>query len=165
MQGANDQITMINNFAALQALDKNGDGKINSSDSAYSQLHVWQDTNNNGVVDPGELQSLSQLGIVSINLSIVNVADIQNNGNYITQIATYTTTSGKQNLIADVNLTADNINTYNKNGYGINSNELSLPWLRGYGNVPDLAQAMSQNSNIRNICFQYCFSNKRINSL
>lgn len=59
-------------FAALAALDSNGDGKIDASDSAFTQLRVWVDSNGDGKTDAGELKTLTELGITSINLTAVS---------------------------------------------------------------------------------------------
>lgn len=48
-----------NGFAALTDLDSNADGKIDKSDTAFSQLKIWKDANSNGVTDAGELISLA----------------------------------------------------------------------------------------------------------
>ena len=56
-------------LAALASLDSNGDGLINSADTNFGKLEVWQDTNHNGVADPGELTSLADDGITAINLN------------------------------------------------------------------------------------------------
>jgi hypothetical protein len=56
---------------ALATLDSNGDGVLDSSDSQFANLKVWVDANSDGVTDAGELLSLSDLGITSINLSTV----------------------------------------------------------------------------------------------
>jgi|SRR5579883_159192 len=56
-------------FGALAQLDSNGDGAIDANDPIYSQLRIWEDTNGNGSVDPGELLTLAQAGIASINVS------------------------------------------------------------------------------------------------
>ena len=49
-----------NGFEALADLDSNNDGVFNSSDTAWNQVKVWKDANQNGVVDEGELLSLEQ---------------------------------------------------------------------------------------------------------
>ncbi|MBV8061792.1 MAG: hypothetical protein JO253_09750, partial [Alphaproteobacteria bacterium] len=59
----------VDGFTALAALDPNHTGVIDASNPAFANLYVWQDANGNGVADPGEVQSLSQLGITSINLT------------------------------------------------------------------------------------------------
>ena len=55
-------------LAALASLDSNGDGVINSADTAFAKLEVWQDSNHNGVADPGELSSLTDKDVAAINL-------------------------------------------------------------------------------------------------
>ncbi|MFK0205613.1 hypothetical protein [Agrobacterium sp. NPDC090283] len=55
-------------YAQLAELDANGDGKITRADILWSELRVWQDYNRDGVTDAGELKTLDQLGIVSLDL-------------------------------------------------------------------------------------------------
>ena len=55
-------------LAALASLDSNHDGVIDAQDAAFANLVVWQDLNHDGVSDAGELKSLADLGIASINL-------------------------------------------------------------------------------------------------
>ncbi len=52
----------------LQAFDTNGDGVLDASDAEYGSFNIWQDVNQNGVSDAGELRSLSAAGIASIAL-------------------------------------------------------------------------------------------------
>jgi hypothetical protein len=56
-------------FAVLETFDLNHDGVINASDEVFAQLRVWQDLNSDGVTDTGELRTLAEVGISSINLS------------------------------------------------------------------------------------------------
>ncbi|MCM3872650.1 MAG: hypothetical protein ND895_18370 [Pyrinomonadaceae bacterium] len=57
-----------NGFAALALFDYNADGKIDSSDTVYSQLRLWQDRNHNGVSEPEELQPAHKLGLKTLFL-------------------------------------------------------------------------------------------------
>ncbi len=57
-----------NGFLALAQYDQNGDGWIDSKDAIWTSLRLWQDTNHNGVTDPGELHTLESLGIVGIRV-------------------------------------------------------------------------------------------------
>jgi hypothetical protein len=90
-----------NGYAALAQYDTNGDGKINASDAIYSKLEVWVDANHDGKSEAGELKTLAQLGITSIDLHD-QVSGAASNGNIIGLTSSYTTADGAQHQMADV---------------------------------------------------------------
>ncbi|HEX4409019.1 MAG TPA: calcium-binding protein [Xanthobacteraceae bacterium] len=136
-------------FADLTSLDANSDGVLNASDSAFSNLYVWIDTNSNGQMDSGELHSLSSLGINSIGLS--TTPSVQTvNGNEIVSTGTFTITSSYGTAvdpIDEVNFATNSAETrYTPPTYfSYSTQALMLPQLAGYGLAPDLWVAMSDD--------------------
>ncbi len=57
----------------LATHDSNQDGVITVEDAVWGDLRVWQDKDEDGVVDAGELQSLDDLGIVELSLATTPV--------------------------------------------------------------------------------------------
>ena len=90
-----------NGFAALSAMDTNGDGVITSADAGWSNLKVWVGESANGVVQGGQLRSLDSLGIVQLNLAATTTATM-NNGNLIGMVSSFVTSNGQTHQMADV---------------------------------------------------------------
>lgn len=51
------------------AFDSNGNNLLDGGDDRWAEFRIWQDSNQDGLTDPGELRTLDEVGIVSIGLT------------------------------------------------------------------------------------------------
>jgi hypothetical protein len=135
-------------FDILRQLDTNHDNVINASDAAFASLRVWVDTNDNGVTDPGELYTLGQLGIVSINLNATAVNETIA-GNSISSISSYTLADGATREIADAWFANSTTNTRPVTPVVVTASAAALPQLSGAGTLRDLRSAMTLDQNLQ----------------
>ncbi len=107
----NDQ-SLVASFASLKALDSNGDGVLNSQDAAWASLKVWVDASGNGTFVAGSLQTVSSLGIASINVNAL-AENVNQNNNTLLGDSTFTWNSGAVGDIAavDFNFHASTVHT------------------------------------------------------
>ncbi|MFM7363743.1 MAG: hypothetical protein ACKO11_04410, partial [Cuspidothrix sp.] len=138
-----------NGFVALAELDNNKDGKIDASDTAYNQLRVWKDSNSNGVVDTGELLTLTQAGVKSLNTGYTNQTQTDAQGNQHLQVGSYTRTDGSTRAMNDVWFATDTARTIDQDIVTVNATIAALPELQGFGNVRSLQQAMARDTSGR----------------
>ena len=141
-----DEMTASNGFEALAYFDTNADGVIDAKDDIYNELQIWQDKNQNGVVDAGEIMSLSEVGIASINLAYENIDVMDESGNGHSQRGTYTKTDGTTSTVEDVWFEKDAANTVvsdtiDKNVLEETDEIAGLPDIQGKGNQYSLHQA------------------------
>jgi hypothetical protein len=98
---------LVAGFDALQTLAQQVDGTSNGSltanDALWKSLKVWVDTTGTGQFQNGQLYSLDQLGITSLDLGGTKVNQ-DNNGNQILVDSTFTYADGNTGDIAGVNL-------------------------------------------------------------
>lgn len=73
-----------NGYEALKAYDLNGDNVIDEKDEIFNKLKIWKGTNSNGITDEGELSSLADNNIKSIDLNYKEIA-IDENSNTVKQ--------------------------------------------------------------------------------
>ena len=94
--GGND----IDGFSVLAQYDENKDGVIDGKDSVWKDLKVWQDINQDGLNQDGELLSMDDLDFSSISLD-AKAADYMIAGNGISAESTVTGKDGSQSQIVD----------------------------------------------------------------
>lgn len=80
------EVAERNGFLALAVFDEpdnggNGDGGISRDDQVFPELLVWSDHDHDGVSDDGELSSLSEAGVVSIDINYVESRRRDRHGN------------------------------------------------------------------------------------
>lgn len=146
-----------NGFEALADLDSNRDGVFDGDDEAFGEIKVWQDLNQNGVVDDGELKTLNEAGITSINLNYQNQTITDNNGNEHNQTGSFTKTDATTGIITDVWFDVDYADTIDLANVEISDEIAELPNVDGFGNVHDLhtAMALDTTGTLKTLVEQY----------
>lgn len=149
-----DAVYAETGFQALAALDTNADGVFNGTDAGFTQVRVWQDSNQDGVSQSNELFTLAQKDIASFGLSPNSVVTDLGNGNVVSGTTIVTRGNGTTTLAQTVGVALDttiaNLNLANNPFYRefssatpLTPESRVLPEMRGSGWVRDLRQAMS----------------------
>jgi hypothetical protein len=82
--------------------DTNQDGVFDAQDAQFADFKVWQDANQNGVSDAGEVRSLAELGLASFKLTSDGLARSPEAGVHEAGRTSALTVDGTQVLVADV---------------------------------------------------------------
>ena len=130
-----------NGFAALAEHDENGDGKIDAQDAVFHQLKVWRDLNQDGISQEGELFTLEQLGIQSLDLNHQAVNQRQGNGNSVARLGSYTDSEGKEHLMGDLLFDSNPMISRFTDKIALSAEQRQAPNLRGMGRLRDLQEA------------------------
>jgi hypothetical protein len=123
-----------------RVIDSNHDNKIDRKDELFYRLETWNNLNQDGKVQTGELKSLYDAGVKSIDLNYVST-DIDLNGNRLTEASKYTDNKGDKELAADIQLNADvkdtKIEPEDIPNFTIDESTRELPQFKGRGLVYD----------------------------
>ena len=137
-------------FTELSELDTNNDGVIDANDAAFASLMLWQDRDGDGVTDEGELISLADAGIASIDLQATAI-DETNNGHDVSHRSRVMMDDGSERTIDDVWFANDRSDTQRIAGDdeapagGLASE--GIPYLCSLAQITDL-----QNASIGTLC-------------
>jgi hypothetical protein len=133
-----------NGYQALQELDENKDGQLNSDDAIWASLRIWQDGNSNGRVDEGELLSLKRPVWPPLAPATARHNMLMNR-NAHRQTSTITRSDGAVGQSADVWFAANKGYSRYTGDVTLSAEIQALPYIRGFGNMADLHTAMSLN--------------------
>lgn len=150
-----DGSTAAHGFAALAELDENGDGKVDAADSAFKKLGVWRDLNHNGISEEGEISSLEDVRVQSLNLAYKNADQNLGNGNTLAEVGSYTDEDGNEHIMGDLHLAADRLHSRYSNSIPLTDEQQQEVNLRGSGRLRDLREAAAQSSELAEVLQQY----------
>jgi Ca2+-binding RTX toxin-like protein len=147
----------LDGFGALRDLDGANtaypstspyDGVFDARDSAFTQVRLWRDLNQDGISQANELSTLASAGITAINLNPTDVNTNLGNGNSVSGTATVVR-NGSNTVVAGVDLAASNLGLANNGFYRqfppipVTDAARALPEMGGSGWMRDLREAMS----------------------
>ena len=144
-----------NGFEALAEFDENHDGVIDAADSVWSKLQLWQDKNQNGVVDEGELSALSASQITAIGVNYENKKIKDVHGNEHRETTKVTWADGHQTDATDVWFDTESGDAFNTESIEIDKEIAKLPYVHGFGNVLDLHSAMQKDAVLKDMVKAY----------
>ena len=143
-------------FDAIKDLDANQDGKITAADSAFANLRIWRDLNQDGISQANELTALSANRITAIGVNSNAVRTDLGNGNLQSAAGTFTRSDGTSGATGETNSAAGNldllVNTFYRqftDHIPLTGQAKALPNLRGSGRVRDLSEAISLSRGAR----------------
>lgn len=117
--------------ALRDVFDTDHNGKLDPGDARWSDFRIWQDANGDGISNTGEVKTLDQLGITSIDLNPTGPAQRFADGSVIQGLSTYNRADGTTGVAADVGLAyATNVGSDAGDAYRL-------------GQVDSLVQAMT----------------------
>ncbi|WP_429326016.1 calcium-binding protein [Paraburkholderia sp. GAS348] len=135
-----------NGFDALREFDLNKDGVIDHNDAIWSSLRIWRDANGDGTSQSGELLSLDELGIISINLSKDATIRTLENGNMVRGSGSFVQMVDGVPVERDMQeiwFGQDTLHQKFDTAIPLRDDVVAMPYVQGAGNVRDLWQAAS----------------------
>ncbi|MCP5338371.1 MAG: putative Ig domain-containing protein [Pseudomonadales bacterium] len=157
-----DGTLAANGFAALAALDTGGDGKIDANDPAFAELRLWQDANQDGSTDAGELIALADAGIASLDLAHTLRNQDLANGNQLAREGSFTRSDGTTAPMGEFGLATDTFSTRFAVDIEVPEALRSLPNMGGAGNVRELQQAAATSASLLDVLGEFQSATTRV---
>lgn len=154
-------------FDALKDFDSNGDGVFDAQDTQFANVKIWQDTNQDGIAQNGELKTLAEHNIVAINLD-AKASNHNSNGNLISAIGSFVrgdgsegTVNANQSLAANLDLASNPFYREFTDSIALDDAAKALPDMKGSGAVRDLREASMLNAELKTLLATYAQAQTR----
>jgi hypothetical protein len=137
-----------NGFTALAQYDSNADGVINADDEIFGDLRVWIDADGDGFTDAGELKTLSDHNISSINLNSTNINKITDTEATIGSVSSFTQNIdgvSKTKSIGEIWVSSNLYDTVEMAVTNVSDEVNGLPDVRSFGKISSLHNAISRD--------------------
>jgi hypothetical protein len=145
-----DGSTAADGFSALAEQDSNGDGVVDANDTGWGALRVWRDLNQNGISEAGELQSLEDIGIASLDVGAQSHSQVLADGNRLADLGRFTWATGELGEIesttgqsGDIDLAENSFYRQFTDPVPLTTEAQALPEMRGSGALRDMREAAS----------------------
>ena len=100
---ADDLENALTDLEGLRAFDTNDNGLLDAGDERFADFLVWQDANQNGISDEGELRTLTEAGIVQLNLTLNQTGEEPaDDHNVIFATTDYLKSDGSLGVVGDI---------------------------------------------------------------
>ena len=86
----------------MATFDSNNDGVVNAQDERFGELLIWQDINEDGITNQGELMTLEASAIASIDTGYKDVFSLDSQGNVHGEVGSASLADGSSIDVVDV---------------------------------------------------------------
>ncbi|PDS74837.1 calcium-binding protein, partial [Rhizobium sp. L43] len=137
-------------YQELRLLDSNGDNVIDANDAAFHSLQIWKDANGDGSSSSDELHSLTDYGVRSLSLE-ASPSGAMLSGNRVLSTSHVTWNDGAVTQSAEIVFALSQFQSSYivPENFAYSADVYDLPKLAGYGDVPGLWVAMTQDSSLK----------------
>lgn len=128
-------------FQFLSKFDDNQDGNIDVDDTIFVHIRSWQDLDENGYPELGEIHTLAGINVKSINIGgVTSGANLANS--YVFQTSHYLTWQDEQRTTGSVYLKTNHWDSYLNVDVHIPPEVQKLPQFNGGGKIPNFHEAI-----------------------
>jgi Ca2+-binding RTX toxin-like protein len=152
---------LADGYSALREFDSNHDGIINKNDTHFEKIKVWRDLNQDGISQPDELFTLTELQIAQLNLEHQQVNTNLDGGNTLAALGSYEMADKSTGIMGDVNFSFDSASRLFTEVILLTSEQKKVINIAGMGYLRDLREAALLSTELNQIVADYSRANTK----